>query len=78
MSTVDLQWECRGVCIGVSLNTYFGKDAAQFYSALGSGNTAFTARIVHYWRLAPGNHDASQAATAGDSPHRSSLAILGR
>jgi hypothetical protein len=33
---------------------YFGKDATQFYSALGWGNTAFCASFLAYWILAVG------------------------
>lgn len=33
---------------------YFGKDPAQFYSALGWGNTALTASLVGYWTMAAG------------------------
>jgi hypothetical protein len=31
---------------------YFGKDATQFYSALGWGNTAFCASFLAYWVVA--------------------------
>jgi hypothetical protein len=33
---------------------YFGKDATQFYSAIGWGNTAFCASFLAYWILAVG------------------------
>lgn len=33
---------------------YFGKDAAQFYSAIGWGNSAFAASFMMYWILALG------------------------
>ncbi len=33
---------------------YFGKDAAQFYSAVGWGNSAFAASFLVYWILAVG------------------------
>jgi hypothetical protein len=33
---------------------YFGKDATQFYSAIGWGNTAFCASFLVYWMLAVG------------------------
>jgi len=33
---------------------YFGKDPAQFYSAVGWGNTAFAASFILYWSLAVG------------------------
>jgi hypothetical protein len=33
---------------------YFGKDATQFYSAIGWGNTAFCASFLVYWILAVG------------------------
>jgi hypothetical protein len=33
---------------------YFGKDAAQFYSAVGWGNSAFAASFIMYWILAVG------------------------
>ncbi|MEV6397411.1 hypothetical protein AB0M39_22010 [Streptomyces sp. NPDC051907] len=33
---------------------FFGTDAAQFYSAVGWGNTAMTAALVVYWALAVG------------------------
>jgi len=33
---------------------YFGKDAAQFYSAVGWGNSAFAASFFGYWILAVG------------------------
>ncbi|WOX23500.1 hypothetical protein [Streptomyces solicathayae] len=33
---------------------FFGTDAADFYSAVGWGNTAMTAALVVYWALAVG------------------------
>ena len=33
---------------------YFGKDAAQFYSAIGWGNSAFAASFIMFWILAVG------------------------
>jgi len=33
---------------------FFGKDAAQFYSAIGWGNSAFAASLIAFWMLATG------------------------
>jgi hypothetical protein len=33
---------------------YFGKDAAQFYSAIGWGNSAFAASLIGFWMFAAG------------------------
>jgi hypothetical protein len=33
---------------------YFGTDAAQFYSAIGWGNSALVASFIAYWMLAVG------------------------
>lgn len=50
-----------GAAYGIALlnlafvpSIYFGKDAAQFYSALGWGNTAFAASFIAYWIMAAG------------------------
>lgn len=45
---------------------YFGIDAAQFYSALGWGNTAVTAGLILYWTAASGIATMVRAPKAKD------------
>ena len=52
-----LGWAAYGIAL-INLifvpSMYFGTDPAQFYSALGWGNTAFVASFIAYWIMAVG------------------------
>ncbi|MET8677969.1 hypothetical protein ABZW18_10340 [Streptomyces sp. NPDC004647] len=53
-------WSGRSAYVVAAVNVafvpslFFGTDAAQFYSAVGWGNTAMTAALIVYWALAVG------------------------
>ncbi|MEU8390323.1 hypothetical protein [Micromonospora sp. NPDC048843] len=65
---------------------FFGTDAAQFYSAVGWGNTALTAALLVYWAFAVGvavllrsprnSHDRTDRRWAGPTPSASPAAVV--